>query len=353
MQYDGYNIVRVFIDVGNWDRANYMTTQGIAGSYNAGPTGGYYFDASYVNNFVDFVQRANNHGIYVIPIIEGIPYNAYYQSQVIPSDCGSIIQWPNGETMCPGLVAAEKQFVMDFVSDVKSKLTADQFSAIMAYELANEIQFSASVAPFNQTAGNVTTADGNTYDMSVSSQRQQAADANMVSWASTLTNSIKGVAPNAMTAVGFFTFLAIGQPGGPAGLPLPSAGGSPDGRYPGRPVIATLYSNVDFVDLHVYPGDYVGPYSFSSDVASSEWSLIYGPLLMGEYGAFTSYYPSITSAANGMRDLQVQSCSYNFTGWLFWTYDTSEQAGLYYLSQNGGAIDGVLAPAVRPNPCTP
>ena len=91
----------------------------------------------------------------------------------------------------------------------------------------------------------------------------------------------------------------------------------------------------------------------NADLASTEWSLIYGPLIMGEYGAYKFAYPDYTSAAYAMRDAQIESCnSFNFKGWMFWTYDTTEQPQLWNLLDQGGAINGQLAPVVRPNPCS-
>jgi endo-1,4-beta-mannosidase len=189
--------------------------------------------------------------------------------------------------------------------------------------------------------------------MSDLASRQQAADANMVYWGSTCTNAVKSVDPDAMTTVGFFTYNAVGK-SGPNGL-SPSysyATGGNHPRFPGRPWSLTTYSNVNFADIHLYPLG--GSYSMTSDLGSIEWSTTYGPILMGEYGAYKSVYANSTSAAYAMRDTQVQSCSsFNFKGWLFWTYDTIEQPTLYNLMENYGAINGLLAPIVRPNPCSP
>jgi len=76
---------------------------------------------------------------------------------------------------------------------------------------------------------------------------------------------------------------------------------------------------------------------------------------MGEFGAYRpAWNQDITTAAYGMRDLQVASCSRGFSGWVFWTWDTEEDAiqRLFFsMSYDRGAINGVLAPIVRPDPC--
>jgi len=59
----------------------------------------------------------------------------------------------------------------------------------------------------------------------------------------------------------------------------------------------------------------------------------------------------------GVAKLAIQSCAYNFKGWLLWTWDTDEQPELWNGQSNGqssgGAINLKLAPASRPNPCSP
>ena len=42
------------------------------------------------------------------------------------------------------------------------------------------------------------------------------------------------------------------------------------------------------------------------------------------------------------------------SGWLYWTYnaaDTATLATIYTYADQGGAINGQLAPIVRPDPC--
>jgi len=299
MQAYGYNTVRVFIDPGSWTRDS-AAHNGIAGDYNVSG-----LDVNYLNDVVDFVQKAEAHGIYVIPSLDGYPHDVYYDGLVTPQNCMDQIDWPNAQVMCAGHVNAERQYVTDFVTYLQSHLTASQLNAILAYQLSNEQTFTSSNLPFVRTDSGFApvTADGMSYDMSIPSKRQDAADSNLVNWANTLTNAIKAVDSGAMTTVGFFTYSSVGKPSGPSNL-LPAyenwqGDPCPTTCFPGRPAVLTLYSNVDFVDLHLYP---MGPsYSMNADLASTEWSLIYGPLIMGEYGAFKSAYPDYTSAAYPLR----------------------------------------------------
>jgi len=105
------------------------------------------------------------------------------------------------------------------------------------------------------------------------------------------------------------------------------------------------------IDLHVYPR----LYDTNGELASFEIPASrQKPLLLGEFGANRQKFgQNITQAALAMRDFQVLTCrSYGFAGWLLWTWDTTEQPELYNALDTNGAINGVLAPIVRPDPCT-
>jgi hypothetical protein len=126
-------------------------------------------------------------------------------------------------------------------------------------------------------------------------------------------------------------------------------------RYPARPASLSAFSRLSFLDIHLYPQ--ADPYPEAADLASSEWSLVRGTVIVGEYGAAKGvYHGDIVAAAYAMRDLQVATCRDGFAGWLFWTFDTTdspEQQGLFTQQDDRGAINGVLAPIVRPDPCQP
>jgi hypothetical protein len=76
------------------------------------------------------------------------------------------------------------------------------------------------------------------------------------------------------------------------------------------------------------------------------------PILMGEYGAFISAYPLLSDAAAGLQNWQIQSCTYDFKGWLLWTWDTDEQPDIWNALSGGALINQALSPASRPDPCS-
>jgi hypothetical protein len=217
--------------------------------------------------------------------------------------------------------------------------------------MENEAYYEGDALPFSSTTlPAITTADGNTYSMTNVASRQQCADANAVFWLNTLVNVVATYHPGAAATVGLFTYQAVGKTG-PNGL-MPEGS---DVRFPFRPASLSQYATAAFLDVHVYP---LGPsFSLTSDLASSEWSSVnFGrmPIFMGEFGLFKSFYPNLVAAAGVAEALQVASCAQNFSGWLFWTWDSddvSEQPELWSLMDDNGAVNGVLSPMVRPNPC--
>ncbi len=241
--------------------------------------------------------------------------------------------------------------VSNFVDDLQDRLGSALMSTIFAYAIENESHFRVDLFPFASAYMNETipTADGLAYGMSDTEERQQAADSNAVYWANEVRSAIKSRDAQALVATGLFTFRAVGRPNGPDGLRDTVAGK----RRPARADALSIYSNLDFLDLHTYP---VGnTYTLAADLDSVLYHRINDVVMLGEFGAFKSQYNNnITAAAYGMRDLQIESCAFDITGWLFWTYDTDEtrnQRRLYTLIQNNGAINGQLAPSVRDDPC--
>jgi hypothetical protein len=92
------------------------------------------------------------------------------------------------------------------------------------------------------------------------------------------------------------------------------------------------------------------------DLHSSEWDQVAfhrKPVIMGEFGAWRhnpSVWPTGKDAAAAMVQQQVDSCKMNFSGSMFWTYDTMEQPRLWNM-KSAPEIASALSPLVRPDPC--
>jgi len=353
MAHDGYNSVRVFIDSGSVPDAD---QHGVPHGLGRGANHDEALYGPYMDNVADFVRRAAQHGIRVMFALDHIGQNIFYYRMVGTWDSGEVpIEGRNIEYLHGGYVRAKAAYLRNFASGLKERVGAPLLSTVLAYGIDNEAYLVGDQGPFNRTSGRVRTMDGLTYDMASKQDRQQAQDANFVAYASLMVDAIRQVDPQALVTMGTFTYGAVGKPK-PAGLPS----GSTDPRFPVRPLTLMRYSRLSFLDLHLYPVNQPGlnsPYTLDRDLSTVEWSQgIRGPVIVGEYGAFRWMYgDDIIAAAYGMRDLQVATCRKGMSGWLFWTFDThetAEQQRLFNLADERGAINGLQAPIVRPDPCT-
>lgn len=312
-QASNYNIVRVFI--------NHIHAVG----------GGFSIDMNYIRNVKDFIKKAKAHDIYVLLNFSYIPWS--YHSQ-LPADPN--IGWSNSYYLTQTRIDDKKRYIVDFINALKSVNT--DFDHIFGYDLQNEIFFVSNEPPFSLRSGTVTTANGVTYDLSKESERNQLMSANIVYYINQLTSAIKLTDPTALVTMSFFNPHAALAQDPPKitdarwAMVNPEEGGS----------------NADFIDLHLYPN--LGTLSYlvnDFNIPSNTRK----PIIMGEFGAYKPIYNSIIDAAYAMRDWQIESCQYGFDGWLFWTWDSAEQPEFYNVVESSGAINGVLAPVARPDPC--
>jgi len=321
MQTSGYNVVRVFLE---------GCCQGTFGDPAGGPS------AAYIANVADYLQRARTHAIYVIFTTQWLPNFGGYAA-----NCP---QYPafsdaNLRNLCPGGVVANIKFWQDFVlALIKDNAPLD---AVFAYELTNEYYYHIAAAPLSWTSGTITTANGKTYDMADPGSRQNMMDDGLVYFCDQIRAGILAVDPTAIVTNGFFVPQS----------PNPTRLG--DVRFI-EVFPAMANAATDFTDLHAYPlpGDLTLAQIVQNFGFLGSASLAKKPIVMGEFGGFQSQYATATDAASGLSAWQIQSCNYAFGGWLLWTWDTDEQAGIWNALSSGGPINTSLAPVSRPNPCS-
>lgn len=352
MAYDGYNTIRVFINQEGTGTYLGQTYYGIAGPRATGNDHWNGLYKPYMDNVVDFLQVCEEKGIYATLVLPYIPDNDYYQTDQgqyfyglpKPKDSNGdyYIDNVNLLFMEQGYIDAKTDYIENFVQYIKNE-DVSLLTSIFSIDFYNEINIVTNAAPFTRT-DSVTTADGVTYDMSLDADRQQCVDANIINWANQCMTALHSVDPDAMGTAGIFTFKAVGL-AGPNGVH--QAG--PEYRYPARPNTLALYSNLSYLDIHLYPH---GPGTAEIDIElnSSEFSTIptsNKPLVLGEFGAVKSFFNNnISTAAYNMRyDKDYCRDHKNFKGWMFWTWD-SNQSVFYNATESSGAINGQLAPSV-------
>jgi hypothetical protein len=320
MAADGYNVVRVFL--------NEICADACMGDPATGS-----LRRAYIANVVDFLRRAKSHGIFVLLTSEWLPPNTTYSDELstVRYDWFNNI---NVLMLSPQGVAAQQHLWTDFVKElVRQDAPLD---AIFAYELWNEAVVLSDQPPFSLTGGQVTTANGTTYDMASASDRKRMIDDGFVFLIDQVRAAIRKVDPTALVTMGFFHDTE----------PNPARAG--DNRVV-RTRAVIERSTADFVDIHPYAGD---------ELTFSQFMQNYGidgptakPIVMGEFGASKRAFASAPEAANALVSWQRGSCAYGIDGWLLWTWDSIEQPDLWNALDAGGTIEGALSPAHRPDPC--
>ncbi len=249
-----------------------------------------------------------------------------------------------------GRVAAKAEYMKNFATALKERIGARYTTSILAYQSDNEVYFESHMAPFNKKSGTVTPFNGVTYDMADPAQRQQAADASLAEYTIRVDRALTEADPDALHAIGFFSYQAVGKKGPDGFATYCESNCSGDFRYPGRAGILSYWGAVDLLDVHMYE------HSGAPVLDALEMQHRKDPYVVGEFGAFKEAYGNdLTRAANAMRDLQREACRLGSDGYLYFTWDTTEPLAsldkFFHMTERNGAINGVLAPIVRPDPC--
>jgi hypothetical protein len=258
MQASGYNIVTV-------------TLQGCCQGTIGNPAGG--LSSAYIVNVVDFLHHAKDHAIAVVFGSQWLPAYGGFNEMLGP--CYPQFDDINLTNLSSCGINATKTFFQDLVQALID--AGAPMDAICAYEVWDEYYYNATAAPLNATSGTVTTANGQTYDMSSAASQQQMMDDGLVYFADQVRAAILALDPTALVTISFF----------PPEGPNPSRIGDPRiiEVYP-----AVASSTLDYVDLHPYPI----VLNLTMDQVAQNYGFVgyqqQKPLLMGEFGAFTVEY---------------------------------------------------------------
>jgi hypothetical protein len=316
MHNDGYNVARVFLS---------PDTMGTA-------SGG--FSSAYIKNIVEFLKIAKTNQIYVMFTLDWIPGGKW--GEILNADCCKTFALMNANFLPPAGLKANQVFFQDFAKELIKQGAPTEY--ILSYQLRNEMFYDMDQPPLSFTSGTVTTANGKTYDMSSADEKKRMIEENNVFWLDSVRAAILEADPTVLVSVGFFHPQE----------PHRSRVGDP--RYVvSAPAI--WQSQIDFVDLHAYPGFELNLKQHVENFGVN--GMEEKPIIMGEFGGEISRFSSIQDAAKRLVKWQVESCSYGFDGWIFWTWDLTEQPDFFNALMKDGAINGVLAPVIRPDPCVP
>jgi hypothetical protein len=312
-----YNVIRVFF--------NAATTGGIISKADS-------LSDDYLKNFVDFLKKAKENKLFVIPTIDWIPIPPP-GTPPGPMWC-SDYQCGNVQYLTADGIRANQVFFTRLVTGLVTLKAATDM--ILAYELRNELIFESDLPPLSLTTGNITPANGKQYDLGSAAEKSRMIEEGLTLWINKMCETVNALDPTALVSVGFI----------PPKAPHPTRVAETKVSVVG-PVIRK--SRLDIVDIHVYPE--------AGGLTMSQYAENFGivgftakPVIMGEYGALTDQYPSREAAMEKMADLQAASAGLGISGWIYWAWHIEKNPDTYNLADEGAIVNRALAPAYHPDP---
>jgi len=323
-----YNTVRVFV-IGR-NRVN----PGIGGDYKT--TKAVY--EPYMENVLDFLRRATRHNIRVFPTFGdgGLPLNAYYRERLIRGKGHN----KNVLVLTKSGIDARVEHITSFLSYIKKKEPA-LLPTLLGLQCQNEAYLRGNLWPFTEKKGTFTAANGKTYDLSKTDQRQALMDEGYRHYHKRIVTAVKKIDPEMLVAEGVFVPRAVGKdPKKHAGV---WPGKTKDERYP--PTLTTIGTGaLDFLDVHFYhctPNSKDVARQFRLNLGSTgffapEMAEIRKtkPVIMGEFGAFDFHEKTFAAAVDNLVQVRDLANKERVNGMLFWTYDCLEQLRLYHAADD-------------------
>jgi hypothetical protein len=321
-----YNTVRVFI-IGR-SKIN----PGIGGDYETTKA----LHEPYMENVLDFLRRATTHGIRVFPTFGdgGLPLNAYYRERVRGKGHNK-----NVLVLTKDGIDARVEHITSFLSYIKDREPA-LLATLLGLQCQNEAYLRANLWPFTMKEGKFAAANGKTYDMSSTEERQALMDEGYHHYHQRVAAAVKAVDPKMLVAEGLFVPRAVGKdPTKHAGV---WPGKTRDERYPPT-LIALGRGELDFLDVHFYRGRGKASVEqafrrnlgstgfFTPKMAEIRQSK---PVIIGEFGAFDFVERTFEEAVDNMVRVRDLALKERVNGMLFWTYDCFEQPKLYHAARD-------------------
>ena len=335
---NGYNMIRVFIIPGGRQAQNL----GLGGTPLL--TEGLYIP--YMECFIDFVSRASKYGIYVMPTFGE---NEMVSNKFFTDLANNVSR--QGLFFSKAGIKAKQQYLKWFLEYIKTR-NPKLLDSVIALQMQNEFAFDSTVAPFNQLSGTFTFLDGSKYDMSNDDQRRSLANAAIKNYYKEMKKAIQLVDPEMLITEGTYSMLAVGKNYDTA-KGIRTIAGITDTRVP-MTAIELLQTDIDFLDMHVYrygqtgTADEVFDKNFVNmqlDTTEAKTLMETKPVVMAEYGAFSSDYQEIDieSGMNFAKGLRDSAMEHGFAGAAYWTIDTFEQTNIWCLMWENGKYLPVLS----------
>ncbi len=289
----------------------------------------------YLDNVSDLLTRIEAHGLVAFPTSNDVPDPGY--SDRLPC-CDQFGGYRNSLYLAPEGHDIAIEYWTDLITGIQDRGAPTHH--LLGWQLANEQFYLRPYPPISLTEGTITTADGETYDLSDDAAMTEMAASNLREFITVVGDTIRELDTGALISMGFPSTDEIGS----GRFGRDERWMIPDEILPG--------STLDFVDLHFYPGfgddwDTIGalPGMFE---AERDY-----PVLLGEFGAFEAAYTSPEEGAAAMARWQAGSCELGFDGWLLWFWGADKDDEVYTVEVADAAIGRAISPLTRPDPCDP
>jgi hypothetical protein len=320
----GYNTVRIFFDICSQDPSGFTNSRGDG------------LNPGYLDNMADLMRIAGEEGIYVVFTANAIPdgggYWPYFDSIFFSGDRAGFDDGRNADWLHEAGVETKRKVWRDLLEGLAEREAP--FEVVLGWSLTNEYWLWGDEAPpFTLTEGEVTTANGTTYDMADPAQKQRMAVDGALYFIDQIVATIKELDPEGLTTMGFYA--PYFRPTG----------------YIVTPDIIDV-APLDFWDFHAYYG---------SDLTIEEQAESFGmvgyeekPIIMGETASGYENVPSTVSALQFGLEWIAASCEMGFDGWLYWGYyPWPEDVGgkAWAMLEDDQRIFEGMSPRNQPDPC--
>jgi hypothetical protein len=163
-------------------------------------------NAAYLDVIKDVLIRANRRNIYIMLLPTYIPFNDYYYGYHGGADPAKFGDY-NMFYLAPGMVDAKELYLKNLLDAIKSWHDGKLLSTVLAYEMENEVNLKSYENPFVWTSGQVTTANGISYNMASAASRQLCMDDSINFWFTKMRNAIRSKDSQAPMALSCFLYI--------------------------------------------------------------------------------------------------------------------------------------------------
>ncbi len=330
---NGYNLVRVFVKPGG--RGSKITN--IRGLSGPADTKG--LSVAYMDNFVDFLIRAQKYGIYVMP--------CFTENEMVDNDYFKALSkgaTKQGILFSEDGIRAKQHYIDLFIQYIKGK-DPELINTLLALTMQNEFAFHSYEAPFNQLSGSYTFIDSSTYDMGNDEQRRALANAAIQNYYAKMKETVEANAPGLPVGEGTFSMGAVGKTYDNS-RGIRTIEGNKDLRFP-MTAVELLNTDIDFLDFHVYRWGAKGTgkdvfmhFAENMKLLTPEAKELMKnkPIMMGEFGSFKENEASLDEGIVFVKELDEAALEFGFKGSCYWTMRCFEQTRLWNLMWEDGMM---------------